>query len=127
TLRHNRFLRSLYLWRKKRKDGPEVHSGAGHQSEWHKHVTLTAGRDAVVRERRTDWLISEGEFSFRIQNDTGQPALPTATLDLANLSAVPRILGFSKMGEERGAYVFRVATGTPEPVAAASIATSYQW
>ena len=36
-------------------------------------------------------------------------------------------MGFSPIKGERGAYVFRVATGTPEPVAAASIETSYQW
>jgi hypothetical protein len=48
------------------------------------HIGFTAGRDAVVREDHTDWLISEGEYSFRIQNDTGSPARPTATLDLAN-------------------------------------------
>ena len=78
SLRHNRFLRSLYQFRKKRKDGSEALADEGHQSEWHKHITFTAGRDAVVREYRTDWLITDGEFSFRIQNDTGQPARPFA-------------------------------------------------
>jgi predicted MPP superfamily phosphohydrolase len=127
TLRHNRFLRSLHLWRRQRGSKPEEHSDAGRQSGWHKHITFTPGRDAVVRERRTDWLICEGEFSFRIQNDTGSPALPQATLDLSNPPQVPRILPFSRFGEEQGAYAFRVITGTPEPVFAPSIATSYQW
>ncbi len=109
SLRHNRFLRSLYQFRKKRKDGSEALADEGHQSEWHKHITFTAGRDAVVREYRTDWLITDGEFSFRIQNDTGQPARPFAKGELVSAAGEPKLIGFSPLKGERGAYVFRVA------------------
>jgi hypothetical protein len=129
TLRRNRFLRSLHLWRKGRADLGEAEAIvlASRQSEWRKHITLTARRDAIVRERRTHWLISGGEFSFRIQNDTGQPARPQATLDLVEPASVPRLLGFSRLAGEPGAYSFRVSTGTTETVAAKLIETSYQW
>jgi hypothetical protein len=129
ALRHNRFLRSLHQWRTAQINDhdPDSLASAGYRSEWRKHVALTAGRDAIVKERRTYWLIRNGEFSFRIQNDTGQPARQSATLDLVSTSGTPTLIGFSPLAGESGAYVFRVATGTPEPVAAASIESSYQW
>jgi hypothetical protein len=127
TLRHNRFLRSLHLWRRDRGDYLVGTIAESHQSEWRKHITITAGRDAIVREYRSDWLTTDNEFSFRIQNDTGQPAQPLASLNLLNPSSTPKLLGFSPVKGERGAYMFRVDIGTSSPVAAASIETSYQW
>jgi hypothetical protein len=123
TLRHNRFLRALHLWRKEH----NVLGRVGDHSEWRKHVTLTARRDGVVREHRTNWQITDGEFSFRIQNDTGQPARPHAELELVDPVAEPRLLGFSPLRGDRGAYAFRVDAGTKAPVEAALIKTSYQW
>ena len=127
TLRHNRFLRSLYRWRKVRQAGPEPLAGAGHQSEWRKHVIFTAGRDAIVREHRTDWQITDGEFSFRIQNDTGQPARPAAEFKLTSASGNPNTPRISPKSGERGAFFFRVDMGTKAPVSAALIETAYQW
>ena len=128
TLRHNRFLRSLHQWRRQQqKAGEEALSSAGHHSEWRKHIILTAGRDAWVREHRTDWMVTNGEFSFRIQNDTGQPSRPSAAFDLLDPTINPRMVGFSRLRGEPGAYVFRVDMGTPNPVAATSIETFYQW
>ena len=46
---------------------------------------------------------------------------------LVSAAGEPKLIGFSPLRGERGAYVFRVATGTSEPVAAAWIKTSYQW
>ena len=125
TLRHNRFLRSLHLWRKARTGGPKGNAGAGQQSEWH---TLPSQQDGMLSLGSIVpiGLSVRESLAFEFRTTLDRLLYPLQRLTLLAPPQSREFAGFLGW-ERRGAYVFRVATGTSEPVAASSIATSYQW
>ena len=70
ALRHNRFTRALHLSRKEMQHQQNQDlfqsNDKKQQSEWQKHIILTERRDAIVTEKRTEWPIRGGAFSFQI-------------------------------------------------------------
>lgn len=138
-VRHNRFLRALHRYRA---DHPassqpirvpvgQLASRADFaSSELQKHVTITATRDALVRDRRTSRLIKNGRFSIPLKNLSGQPITGdlAARVQLINGQSLHLPASLLSIGNDPGAFELAVKLPDEEgEVLAQSIELDYRW
>lgn len=131
TLRQNLFQRTTVQRRTRREhvENRKFERFDGPASEWSKHITITATRDAEVNETRVNWQIVGGRFTVRVQNDNGLPSQPKARLNVRLPPDLPRpkLKGFSPLKGDPGAWSFGIHIDTAATVVATRIMTSYLW
>jgi predicted MPP superfamily phosphohydrolase len=137
-VRYNRFLRSAHL---AELDAQEKEAPGSAQerrssfpalmdrSEWQKHVAITITRDAIVRERRTNMLISSGEFDVPLKNLSGHPdstGLP-AQLGMPDGTVKSIDTTIRRVDAEPGAFTLHIALDDKSDVRADWMETTYRW
>jgi predicted MPP superfamily phosphohydrolase len=138
-VRYNRFLRSLHRYRTDHPKPSQPIRVAVDQlasrtdfasSELQKHVTITATRDALVRDRRTSRLIKNGRFCIPLKNLSGQPITGNLPARIQLMDGRPLHLAASllSIGNEPGAFELAVKIPNEDgEVLAESIELDYRW
>lgn len=98
-----------------------------HTSDVAKHVVFTRGRNAIVRERRTDLLIEGGAWNLVARNTTGEPATPRVSIQADRPVRWHTSGGFVKRRHEDHAYIYEIEFDDPEPLFVSRMDIEYQW
>mgnify|MGYP002151118648 CR=1 FL=1 len=125
TLRHHRFLRSRYLWRKKHQ-APEQSLSTIPFSQYQKHITITKTRDAIVDEMRTHWSINGTEFTSRLKNVTGVPCDGKVIISSTGSESIELPTSIFPDHNDSNARILR-ATLPNQNMRPDSIKSSYTW
>jgi len=97
-------------------------------SELIKHVRFTSERNALIQEKRSNWLIKGTEFGITARNLTGFPVNPRVSIDLPTGVSASELSteGFESTSEV-GQYVYRIGIAPSGPTLAKSVDISYEW
>ncbi len=95
-------------------------------SELVKHVVVTAHRDAIIREERSDWLIKGGSWTVIARNRTGTLIGPELEVPKQFAEGM-KVSRFQPWQKEDHAYIANVEFNTTQPLLLPLIKVQYQW